>query len=46
MGVTTVVARSDSERGLIDFNANPRPHLYLVDSIGSTDDWSLLHGPR
>ncbi|MGA7857609.1 MAG: hypothetical protein WCA11_06775, partial [Terracidiphilus sp.] len=44
MGVTTVVARSDSERGFIDFNANPRPHLYLADSIGSTDDWSLLQG--
>jgi hypothetical protein len=46
MGVTTVVAKSDDERGSIDFNANPRPHLYLADSIGSTDNWSLLqrHG--
>ncbi|MFZ0746127.1 MAG: amidohydrolase family protein [Terracidiphilus sp.] len=44
MGVTTVVARSDSEHGHIDFSANPRPNLYLVDSIGSTDDWSLLIG--
>ncbi len=42
MGVTTVVARADAERGHIDFAANPSPHLYLVDSIGSTDDWSLL----
>ncbi len=42
MGVTTVVARADSERGHIDFAANPSPHLYLIDSIGSTDDWSLL----
>lgn len=44
MGVTTVVARSDGVRGHIDFQANPRPHLYPVDSIGSTDDWSLLMG--
>ncbi len=42
MGVTTVVASSDDRRGLIDFAANPSPHLYLLDSIGSTDDWSLL----
>ncbi len=44
MGVTTVVARSDSHRGQIDFSANPSPHLYLVDSVGSTDDFSLLVG--
>ncbi len=42
MGVTTVVASSDDRRGLIDFAANPSPHIYLLDSIGSTDDWSLL----
>jgi len=42
MGVTTVVASSDDRRGHIDMHANPGPHLYLVDSIGSTDDWSLL----
>jgi hypothetical protein len=42
MGVTTVVASGDDRRGKIDFNANPTPHLYLVDSIGTTDDWSLL----
>ena len=42
MGVTTVVARSDYRRGTIDFAAYPSPHLYLVDSIGSTDNWSLL----
>jgi hypothetical protein len=42
MGVTTVVARSDYRRGTIDFAAHPSPHLYLVDSIGSTDNWSLL----
>jgi len=42
MGVTTVVASSDDRRGLIDYAANPSPHLYLLDSIGTTDDWSLL----
>lgn len=42
MGVTTVVASQDDKRGAIDFSANPSPHLYLVDSVGSTDDWSLL----
>jgi hypothetical protein len=42
MGVTTVVASSDDRRGLIDFAANPSPHLYLLDSVGTTDDWSLL----
>ena len=42
MGVTTVVASGDDQRGHIDQHANPSPHLYLVDSIGSTDDWSLL----
>jgi len=47
MGVTTVVARSDSQRGHIDSAAHPRPHLYLVDSIGTTDNWSLLaHRPE
>jgi hypothetical protein len=29
-------------RGPVDFAANPSPHLYLVDSIGSTDNRSLL----
>ena len=44
MGVTTVVVRSDAEHGHVDYNANPRPHLYLIDSVGSTDNWSLLVG--
>jgi hypothetical protein len=44
MGVTTVVASSDNRRGHIDLTANPSPHLYLLDSIGTTDDWSLLIG--
>jgi hypothetical protein len=42
MGVTTVVAVSDFRRGVIDFSASPSPHLFLLDSIGSTDNWSLL----
>jgi len=42
MGVTTVVARSDYRRGTIDFAAHPSPHIYLIDSIGTTDNWSLL----
>ncbi len=42
MGVTTVVTRSDHEHGVVDFSANPRPHLFLIDSVGSTDNWSLL----
>jgi hypothetical protein len=44
MGVTTVVAASDEARGRVDQHASPTPHIYLVDSIGSTDDWSLLIG--
>jgi len=42
MGVTTVVAASDERRGWVDQHASPTPHLYLIDSIGSTGDWSLL----
>jgi hypothetical protein len=42
MGVTTVVAVQDAERGAIDFSASPSPHLYLLDSVGATDNWSLL----
>ncbi|MGH9604666.1 MAG: amidohydrolase family protein [Terracidiphilus sp.] len=44
MGVTTVVVRQDSRRGPIDFDANPTPHLYPIDSVGTTDNWSLLAG--
>lgn len=44
MGVTTIVASADNRRGHIDFSANPKPHLYLLDSVGSTDNWSLLIG--
>jgi len=42
MGVTTLVAVSDSRRGFVDRSARPSPHLYLMDSVGSTDNWSLL----
>lgn len=42
MGVTSVVVSQDFQRGKIDFAINPSPHLYLLDSIGTTDDWSLL----
>ncbi len=42
MGVTTVVVRQDARHGHIDFSANPSPHLYPIDSIGTTDNWSLL----
>ena len=42
MGVTTVVARADSQRGFIDTSAQPSPHIYPIDTIGVTDNWSLL----
>ena len=42
MGVTTVVARADAERGFIDSSAQPSPHIYPIDTIGVTDNWSLL----
>jgi hypothetical protein len=42
MGITTVVASGDARRGAVDLAASPSPHLYLLDSIGSTDNWSLL----
>ncbi len=42
MGVTTVVVSNDSRHGPIDSSAYPSPHLYLLDSIGTTDNTSLL----
>jgi Amidohydrolase family len=42
MGVTSIVASGDDRRGLIDFSANPTPHIYPLDSVGTTDNWSLL----
>lgn len=44
MGVTTIVVSGDEQRGHINFYANPSPHLYLLDSVGTTDNWSLLMG--
>jgi hypothetical protein len=47
MGVTTVVAVNDFRHGMVDPAANPSPHLYLLDSIGTTDNWSFLaHRPE
>jgi hypothetical protein len=42
MGVTSVVVRGDEQHGPIDFSADPTPHLYVIDSVGTTDNWSLL----
>jgi hypothetical protein len=42
MGVTTIVVSNDNHRGPADFSAHPSPHLYPIDSIGSTDNWSRL----
>lgn len=42
MGVTTVVARSNNIYGFVDTSASPAPHLYLIDTVGTTDNWSLL----
>jgi len=42
MGVTTVVARAGNERGFLDMTAQPSPHIYAIDSVGVTDNWSLL----
>jgi hypothetical protein len=41
-GVTTVVGTGDDRRGHLLEHASPSPHLYAMDSAGSTDDWSLL----
>jgi hypothetical protein len=46
MGVTTVIARASARNGRVDTTANPRPHLYLMDSVGTTDDWSQLIGQK
>jgi hypothetical protein len=42
MGVTTVVASYDDRRPRLFTKARPGPHIYLMDSAGSTDDYSLL----
>ncbi len=43
-GVTTIVGTGDDRRGTLFLAADPSPHVYLIDSVGSTDDWSLLRG--
>lgn len=44
LGVTTAVVAADSRRGHVDFAVSPAPHLYPIDSVGTTDDWSRLIG--
>ena len=44
IGIATIVTSSDDHRGHVDFSANPAPHLYLLDSSGTTSNWSLLMG--
>jgi hypothetical protein len=41
-GVTTIVGSGDDRRGRLFEHADPSPHLYALDSAGSTDDFSLL----
>ena len=41
-GVTSVLASGDNRRGTLYLAADPSPHIYVIDSVGSTDDWSLL----
>ncbi len=43
-GVTTIGATGDDRRGALFLAADPSPHVYPVDSAGTTDDWSLLRG--
>jgi hypothetical protein len=42
MGVTTLVGSTDDRRGPLFLTASPGPHIYLLDSVGSTDDFALL----
>ena len=44
MGVTTIVGSGDDRRGILKLDAHPTPHVYPLDSAGSTDDYSLLIG--
>jgi hypothetical protein len=41
-GVTTIVGSGDDRRGHLFEHADPSPHIYALDSAGSTDDFSLL----
>ena len=42
MGVTTIVGSQDDRRGMLKLDAHPSPHVYPLDSVGLTDDYSLL----
>jgi len=42
MGVTTIVGSGDDRRGILKMDAHPSPHIYPIDSAGSTDNYSLL----
>lgn len=42
MGVTTIVGSQDDRRGMLKRNAAPSPHIYLLDSVGYIDQYSLL----
>jgi hypothetical protein len=42
MGVTTIVGSGDDRRGILKLDAHPSPHVYPLDSAGSTDNYSLL----
>ena len=42
MGVTTIIGSGDDRRGVLKMDAHPSPHVYPLDSAGSTDDYSLL----
>ena len=44
MGGTTIGATGDDRRGTLFLAADPSPHVYPIDSAGTTDDWSLLRG--
>ncbi len=42
MGVTTVAGSGDDRRGWLFLQANPSPHVYLLDGSGSSDEYDLL----
>jgi hypothetical protein len=42
MGVTTVVGSGDDRRGRLFLTGSPSPHIYLMDSVGATDDYALF----
>ena len=42
MGVTTIAGSGDDRRGVLKLDCVPSPHIYPIDSAGSTDNYSLL----